>query len=90
MIRMRRDRSVIQGTPSQRQEANLPLPFAIEAALGKENQIVDGLSDRGNGRYLEEPWHRLTGCDSIECVLCQGRDIVRDDDAPLVGGPLQN
>ena len=75
---------------SQRQEAHLPLPFALEAALGQENQIVDSLSDRGNGRYLENPWHRLTGCNSIEGVLRQRRDIVRDDDAPLVGGPLQN
>ena len=66
------------------------LPFALEAALGQENQIVDSLSDSGAGPYLEDPWHRLTCCDSIECVLCQRRDIVRDDDAPLVGGPLQN
>ena len=66
------------------------LPFALEAALGQENQIVDSLSDRGNGRYLENPWHRLTGCNSIEGVLRQRRDIVRDDDAPLVGGLLQD
>jgi hypothetical protein len=79
-----------EGTTSEWQEAHLPLPFVIEAALGQENQIVDSLSDRRNGSYPEHPWHRLTCCNAIECVLRQGRDIVRDDDAPLVGGPLQN
>ena len=29
------------GTISEGQEAHLPLPFALEAALGHENQIVD-------------------------------------------------
>ena len=81
---------MIDDHDSEGQEAHLPLPFAIDAALGQENQIVDRLSDRGNGLYLEDPWHRLTCCNSIECVLRQRRDIVRDDDAPLVGGPLQN
>jgi hypothetical protein len=65
-------------------------PIRVEAAFGQENQIVDSLPDSGNGPYLEDPWHRLTRCSSIECVLGQCRDIVRDDDAPLVGRPLQN
>ena len=75
---------------SQGQETHLPVPFAIDAALGQENQIVDSLSDWGNGLYLEDPRHRLTCGNSVECVLRQRRDIVRDDDAPLVGGPLEN
>ena len=75
---------------SQRQEAHLPLPFALEAAFGQENQIVDSLSDRGNGPYLEDSWHRLTCCSPIECMFRQRRDIVRDEDAPLLGDPLQN
>ena len=74
---------------SQRQEAHLSLPFALETAFGQENQIVDSLSDRGNGPYLEDPWHRPTRCDSIECVLGQRRDIVREENVPLLGGPLQ-
>ena len=78
--------SATERTISERQEVHLPLPFAFEAALGQENQVVDNLSDRGNGRYLEAPWHRLTRCNSLECVLRQRRDIVRDEDAPLVGG----
>ena len=81
---------VTEGTISEREEIHLPLPFALEAALGQENQIVDSLSDRGIGPYLEDPSHRLTSCNSIECVLRQRRDIVRDEDAPLVGGPLEN
>ena len=84
------DRKSLRFVSSEGQEAHLPLPFAIEAALCQEHQIVDSLSDRGNGRYLEDSWHRLTCRNSIECVLCQCRDIVRDDDPPLVGGPLQN
>ena len=69
---------------------HLPLPFAIEAALGQENQVVDSLSDWTDGPYLEDTWHRLTGGDSIQRVLRQRRDVVSDEDAPLVGGPLQN
>jgi hypothetical protein len=75
-------------TISEGQEADLP-SHSPSRLLGQENRIVDSLSDRGNGRYREDPWHRLTCCDSIECMLCQRRDIVRDDDALLVGGPLQ-
>lgn len=81
---------MIDDHDSEGQEAHLSLPFALEAALGQESQIVDSLSDRGNGLYLEDPSHRLTCCNSIECVLRERRDIVRDDDAPLVGGPLEN
>ena len=77
-------------TISKRQEANLPLPFAFDAALGQENQIVDSLSDRSNRSHFEDPWHWLACRDSIECVLRQRRDIVCDDDASLVGRPLQN
>jgi hypothetical protein len=40
---------------SERQEAHLPLPFALEAAFGKENQVVDSLSDRDRGSYFEDP-----------------------------------
>ncbi len=69
---------------------HLPLPFALEAEFGQENQIVDSLSDRGDGPYLEDTWHWPTGGNSIQRVLRQRRDIVRDDDAPLVGGPLEN
>ena len=74
----------------QRQISPLSLPLALVAALGQEYRIVDSLSNRGDGTHLEDSWHRLTCCDSFEGVLCQRRDIVRDDDAPLVGGPLQN
>ena len=84
------ERLLSHSDTSKGQEAHLRLPFAIDAALGQENQIIDRLSDRGNGLYLEDPWHRLTCCDSIECVPCQRRDIVRDEDAPLVGGPLKD
>ena len=79
-----------EGTISKWQEAHLSLPFALEAALGEEKQVVDSLSNRGYGPYLEDPWHRLTCCNSIECVLRERRDIVRDEDAPLVGGPLKD
>jgi len=74
----------------ERQEANLPLPFALEAALGKQNQIVDHLSDGSDGLNLEDSWHWLTGGNSIKRVFRERRDVVRDDDAPLVGGLLQN
>ena len=49
------------------QAAHLPLLFALEAALGEQNQIVDRLSDRGDGPHLEDSWHRLTGGNSISC-----------------------
>ena len=79
-----------KGTISEGQEAHLPLPFALDAALGQENQILDSLSDRGDGPHLEDTWHWLTSGNSIERVLRQCRDVVGDDDALLVGGPFQN
>ena len=75
---------------SEGQEAHLALPFALDAALGKENQFVDSLSDRDDGPHLEDTWHWLTSGNSIERVLRQCRDVVGDDDALLVGGPFQN
>ena len=50
-----------EGTTSERQEVHLPLPFALEAALRQENQVVDSLSDWSYGPYLENSWHWLTG-----------------------------
>ena len=61
--------TTIEGTISEGQEAHLPFPFTLEAAFGQENQIVDSLPHRGDGPHLEDTWHRLTCCDSIECVL---------------------
>ena len=68
----------------------MPFPFALMATFGEQNQIVDRLSNGNHRPYLEDSWHRLTGSNSFKRVLRQRRDIVRDDDAPLVGGPLQN
>ena len=64
--------------------------FPLDAALREQNQIVDSLSDREDRPHFEDSGHRLTGGNSIQRVLRQRRDIVRDDDAPLVGAPLQN
>ena len=56
---------------SEGQEAHLPLPFVLDAALGQQNQVVDSLSDRGDGPHLEDTWHWLTSGNSIERVLRQ-------------------
>ena len=45
--------------------------YALEAALGHENQIVDCLSDRDDGPHLEDTWHWLTSGNAIERVLRQ-------------------
>ena len=60
----------LQSKGDLREAGSAPaLSFAIEAALGQENQIVDGLSDRGDGFHLEDTWHWLTGENSVQRVL---------------------
>jgi hypothetical protein len=51
-VRLRAETARSFGRVSEKQEAHLPLPFAIEAALDQEYQIVDSLSDRGNRRVV--------------------------------------
>jgi hypothetical protein len=43
----------------------LSIPFALEAAFGQENHIVDSLSDRGHGPYLEDPSAHLLQFDRM-------------------------
>ena len=72
------------------QEAHLPFPIRHRSCTqpGESNRRWPVQQGRGNS--LRRLLARLTCCDSFEGVLCQRRDIVRDDDAPLVGGPFQN
>jgi hypothetical protein len=81
-VRIRRDLRAAGSAPA--------LPIPLEAALGQESHIVDHLSDRGDGRHLEDARHRLTCYDSIERMLRQCGDVFSDDDAALSGDSFEN
>ena len=59
-------------------------PLAILVTLSEQDQMIDGLSNSGDGLDLEGSWHRLTGDDTFKRVFHQRRDVVRDDDPSVV------
>ena len=65
-------------------------PSHSPSTLHSARRIKSSIACPTGATDLEDPWHRLSCCNSIECVLRERRDIVRDDDATLVGGPLEN
>src|SRR5260370_14472983 len=50
---------------SQRQVNDLPLPLTLAAALGEQQNLLDGASDRQAPGNFNHAWHREPGTGSL-------------------------